>query len=414
MRTVKWNAFLSGICGFAVALGVVAAAHADVTTEKGASILIFPKVRSTLQFNTVIQIANTGNSMVHARCFYVDASLFSTLNGAPCTVPGPTCVANWQETDFDIWLTKQQPTHWVASTGRLSFAGLPGPDLGPLAAGFPPGRIPPVGNAFEGELKCVEVTENDDPLPGNHLKGEATIEAITTAVLPCIPPLNTPDLLCGFAGSTTLGDVSKYNAIGIEGNPNTPPTSNKLPLDGQIYDACPAQLIVNHFAGGLGASDPVASELNTPVVVVGSVTNTELTLVPCAENFETQVPTASTIQFLVTNEFEQKFSASTTVLCYLSTFLTEIDSPTEQPPEISQHSVFSRAVLGTTVATTTITPVVNTDGTVHAVVGVVERETTVIPAGGVTFATARAAYNIHTRGDLIPSTGPEEIVLSEP
>ena len=46
MRMVKWNAFLSGLCASALVLGVVAGgAHADVTIEKGASILIFPKVR---------------------------------------------------------------------------------------------------------------------------------------------------------------------------------------------------------------------------------------------------------------------------------------------------------------------------------------------------------------------------------
>ena len=51
------------------------ARDADVTTEKGASILVFPKVQANSTFDTVIQIANTGNSMLHAHCFYVDASL---------------------------------------------------------------------------------------------------------------------------------------------------------------------------------------------------------------------------------------------------------------------------------------------------------------------------------------------------
>ena len=293
MRTVKWNAFLSGICVFAVALGVMAGgACADVTTEKGASILIFPKVRANTTYDTIIQITNISNSMVHARCFYVNATLFDS--GIPCTVPSESCLPQWNETDFDIWLTKQQPTHWLVSTGRLSFPGPLGTDL----AGFPPGRVPPVGHTFEGELKCVEVTDSDDPFPGNHLKGEATIKALVTAV---------PNL----AQATVAADVSKYNAIGIEGNPNTPPNSNTLPLDGQIYDACPAKLIVNHFANGAGAVDPVVDAFN-PVPpaapVIGSFINTELTLVPCAENFETQRPTSSTVQFLVTNEFEQQFS----------------------------------------------------------------------------------------------------------
>src|SRR3990172_8657075 len=113
MRKVKWDAFLSGLCGVVVALGVVAAgARADVTTESGASILVFPKVQANGTFDTVIQITNTGNSMLHAHCFYVDASLRSALSGFPCTIPSATCLPIWQETDFLIWLTKQQPTHW--------------------------------------------------------------------------------------------------------------------------------------------------------------------------------------------------------------------------------------------------------------------------------------------------------------
>ena len=54
----------------------------------------------------MIQISNTSNNMVHAHCFYVNAR--TVFNGAPV----------WQVTDFTIWLTRQQPTHWVASQGR--------------------------------------------------------------------------------------------------------------------------------------------------------------------------------------------------------------------------------------------------------------------------------------------------------
>ena len=369
MRTVKWNAFLSGLCACGLVLGVVAAgAHADVTTEKGASILIFPKVRTNDTTDTIIQIANTGNSMVHARCFYVNASLTNIITGAPCTIPSLTCQPNWQETDFDIWLTKQQPTHWLASTGRRVQVD----NFGADGAGFDPGLVPPMF-PFEGELKCVEVSDSDEPVTGNHLKGEATLKTIS---------------------GVNIGDVSKYNAIGIQGNPNAQP-GNPLVLDGNVYDACPAELIVNHSASG--GSDPVASEF-----AISSTVGTELTLVPCSEDFENQRPTSSTVQFLVYNEFEERFSASTTVTCYLSTELTNIDSPTSP-----DRSVFSAAVLGTDVASTLITPVANTDGTQFAVVGVTERTLS------IGSAQARAAYNIHTSGDLVPASGPDQILLSE-
>lgn len=377
MRTVKWNAFLSGLCATALVLGVVAGgAHADVTIEKGASILVFPKVRVNSNTDTVIQISNTGNSMVHARCFYVDASLANIITGAPCSIPSLTCVPNWNETDFNIWLTKQQPTHWLVSAGR---AVDPFDGFGNDGSGFDPGRVPPTGDLFEGELKCVEVSESDEPITGNHLKGEATIK--TTS-------------------GVDDGDVSKYNAIGIQGNPDAQPDPLVLLLDGNVYDACPAQLILNHAA--TFSSDPVADLTEAD----SSSVSTELTLVPCSEDFENQRPTSSTIQFVVYNEFEERFSASTTVTCYLSTELTNLDS--SQNPE---RSVFSTQVLGTDVASTVITPVINNGG----VIGVAERTVSVTEtvSSVATTRSARAAYNIHGTGDLVPASGADQITLSE-
>src|SRR5512144_1938416 len=108
VRTEKRSAFLSGLCGIAVVLGMMtASAQAIVTTERGASILAFPKVLASDGSDTIIQITNISNSMVHARCFYVNAAL--DFFGRP----------QWQVTDFQIWLTKQQPTHWVVSSGRF-------------------------------------------------------------------------------------------------------------------------------------------------------------------------------------------------------------------------------------------------------------------------------------------------------
>jgi hypothetical protein len=386
MRKVKWDAFLSGLCGVAVALGVVAAsARADVTTENGASILVFPKVQANGTFDTVIQITNTGNSMLHAHCFYVDASLRSTLSGFSCKVPSATCLPSWQETDFLIWLTKQQPTHWVVSEGR-NIDPLDNVGKDKNGAGFDPGRVPPVSD-FVGELKCIEVSESDEPITGNHLKGEATIEAIadTTGTLPDAP-------------GTQIGDVSKYNAIGILGNPDVQPT-NPLLLDDQVYNACPAKLIVNHFA--TGADDPIVSDISG----LTSSVATELTLVPCSEDFENQRPKSVTVQFLIYNELEQRFSASTTVTCYLSVELTDIDSPGDP-----SRSAFSVNFLGTSVAQTEITPVVNLDGTTGGLIGVVERIVSATATTGT--VSARAAYNLHTEGSLVPeSTPPDQIVL---
>lgn len=372
MRTVKWNVFLSGLCGLAVALGVVASgARADVTSEKAASILVFPKVSVNATSDTVILLANTSNSLVYAWCNYVDASLFDIVLGTPCTRPSATCQPLWQETDFIITLTKQQPTHWVVSSGRLVD---PTDGFGSDGSGFDPGRIPPTG-AFEGELKCVEITASGEPVAGNHLKGEAIIN-VTDGV-------NT-------------GDTAKYNAIGIEANPDAQP-ANPLTLDGNIYNACPAKLWVNHLADF--ATDPVMEELG-----VDSSVTTELTLVPCSEDFENQRPKSVTIQFLVYNEFEERFSASTTVTCFLSVNLSSIDSINNP----STQSVFSFSVLGTTAAMTEITPVVSADGNSGGVIGVARRT---IATGSVP-TSATVFHSIHTTGDHIPPAGPDTIFLA--
>lgn len=362
MRTGKWNAFLAGLCGVAVAAGSAASALADVTVEKGSSIIIFPKVRAGNGFDTVIQLNNTGNSMVHAKCYYVNAI------GPSGVVDGQT----WNEIDFDIWLTKQQPTHWLVSKGR-NFVGDCG--FGDSCAGFPPGLIPPMPN-FEGELKCIEVTESGEPITGNHLEGVATIKVVASST----------------AQRQSRGDFGIYNAIGIRGNPDAVP-SNPLLLDGSVYDACPERIILNHFA--TGASGPALNGSGT--------VETELTLVPCSQDFELQRPGQVTVQFLVYNEFEQRFSASTTVRCYFNQEITRIDSLTDP-----MRSVFSYQVLGTAVANAVITPVVQLDGTSGGVVGVAER--IVSDSGDFT----RALTNLHGDGSFVPPAGPDRVRLIEP
>jgi len=414
MRTEKRNAFLSGLCGVAVALGLIAtSAQALVTTERGASILAFPKVLADGNSDTIIQITNISNSMVHAACFYV--------NAAPDFFGNPL----WQVTDFTIWLTKQQPTHWQVSTGRFVnpldtciVNGKIVPSQGCADAGLDPGAIPPTPEGFVGELKCVEVDVAQNPIGGNHLKGEALIK--------------------------TNGDAAKYNAIGIQGTELAGETGNELllnqplgpedPPSGQ-YNACPNVLLLNHFAvgvtdpfileqglGGTCSAMPATSSgtykrpcqsdadcpgaghcVNGPQIedpatgdlALRSATLTDLTLIPCTQDFENAIPSTVTVQFEIFNEFEQRFSTSTTVTCWRDFFLFQVDSPND--PE---HSVFSFSSLGTTVAHTRITPVIDggpPDGGVLGVVGVTRDD-----ANG---NLARVAFNLHMEGDRFTASG---------
>jgi hypothetical protein len=385
-------------------------AQGIVTTERGASILAFPKVLATS--DTIIQITNISNNMVHARCFYVD--------GQPDFFGNP----RWQITDFNIWLTKQQPTHWLVSTGRFVnpndsciVNGRIVPSVECSNSGLDPGAIPPVPEGFTGELKCVEVDVADNPIGGNHLKGEATIKSDD-------------------------GDVAKYNAIGIQGTDLAGETGNELLLNQPIappdeepvgqYDACPDVLLLNHFADGV--TDPVIQEFGAGGVCEGlpgnaatvprflpcqsdedcpgesvcingaqiedpltgelalrSATITDLTLIPCTQDFENGTPEAVTVQFAIFNEFEEAFSASITVECWKNFFLFEVDSPNDPA-----RSVFSFATLGTTVAHTRITPNPD-DGAVLGVAGVTRADA----QGNL----ARVLLNLHMERDRFSASG---------
>lgn len=259
------------LAGLALTAGT---AHAKFSTERPGSILIFPKVVNAAGRDSTIQITNTSNVVRYAHCFYV--------NGAPRNpnLP-PNAVTNppiWQVTDFDITLTRQQPTHWLGSAGRAV-------DPTDPVQGLDPGLVPPLPPGFTGELVCAEVDETGVyPVAGNALKGEATISA----------------------GAS--GDVIKYNGIAVQGlNPDGDLT---LALNDVEYSACPAGLHYNFQAEG--GSDSVVDSLGSGA----SLVNSNLVLVPCAANFETMAPVSVTVAFNVRNEFEENFSASTRVDCW--------------------------------------------------------------------------------------------------
>ena len=335
---------LVGLMGLAALVGLTFArpVSAAVTTEQSASILVFPKVISDGTRDTIIQITNTSNNMRHAHCFYVNGALTN-----PSLPVGPLNPPLWTEIDFDIWLTKQQPTHWVVSTGRLdnptekncrggqmcSQIKGSGNESGTDAAdccdaGLDPGRVPPVVPGFTGELKCIEVDQGGFPVPGNALKGEATLEEIAT------------------------GDVSKYNAIGLKGF-DTNNMDGILCLGGGVndqcptgaeYEGCPATWILDHPA--TGAPDRVVEQQPfctdpTNTTHPCSDVSTNITVVPCTENFETQSPPLVTLQFRVYNEFEQFFSASTSFTCWGS---FDLGSP--DPLANGINSIFNTNQLG--------------------------------------------------------------------
>jgi hypothetical protein len=417
----------------AALVGLLASgATAEVTTERSASILVFPKVIADGTRETVIQITNTSNSMVHAHCFYVNGGLTfpDGLDGIPGSgdeVPSAFNPPLWTEIDFDIWLTKQQPTYWVVSEGRLinpddptcsdevddedddddSADGADCPN-----AGFDPGRVPPVVETFTGELKCIEVDASGAPLSGNHLKGEATVVVVD----PCDIEEGQTEGNCRSNGDTcednddcpnTTQDAAKYNALGVIGL-ETNDSNGTLCLGGQPdpegacpqgaeYNACPQTWILNHYADGaedifmrsLALQQNQAQGIPNPDVnLSGFRVHTSITVVPCAQNFETQVPETVTIQFLITNEFEQPFSASTSVTCWAELELFDI------------NAVFDRNSVGTNFLQTRLRP---STGTNSGFMVVAEE----LHSNGDD-VEADAAMNLHVEGER---PGPDLIVI---
>lgn len=322
MRTVKWNAMLSSaLCalgGIAVWSGV---ARADVSSTNPAAILVFPKLvfNTVTDTDTLIQVSNTANNPVNVRCFYVNANGHCSNNPTticdPFTLEGSTlcggngfCVPGWQETDFAFRLTSNQPIAWPVSSGRpdLPLSDSPGPK-----GEFASGSIPPAPeDPFQGELKCVQVGEDELPIDQNSLKGEAAIQQ----------------------SSTSNVDVRSYNAIGIQAIEGANNRDNTLLL-GTEYNGCPNILVL----------DPFFDDAVHPVT--NATVRTEVTFVPCSEDFNFQAPQPVTVQYLVFNEFEQRFSTSKPVTCFQEIQLSDIDTRLGEAD--NPFSIFNVNVQGT-------------------------------------------------------------------
>jgi hypothetical protein len=403
MRTVKRNPFLSGVCAILGGLFLWAgAARADVASDRAAAILVVPKVvfDSSGRFSpndkptdTEIQVTNVSNQKVNVRCFYVDAvshcsnspsnACFTTLD---CQTfgAGGICVPGWVETDFAFTLTPHQPIVWQASLGLTSL-----PDGETVVAGNS-GNIPPVGeDPFFGELKCVEVDDNEAPTDRNDLKGEATIVAADKGGI----------------------DARGYNAVGVEAIQGINDGNDTLILGGSDaeYNGCPNVLILDHFFDD--AIEPIT----------GDAVKTHLTLVPCSEDFLNQNTFFTTVQLLVFNEFEQRFSASRPLNCFHEFELCSLglqsgqDRPIDDDDPASQscqRSIFSAFVEGTLTGQTRIRGTSSgqpTEFTDHGdgLLGVAEEFFRSDPDDLDTVVTSDA-FNVHQSGER---TTPDFIVM---
>jgi hypothetical protein len=172
--------------------------------------------------------------------------------------------------------------------------------------------------------------------------------------------------------------------------------------DGE-YEACPSNLILDHVFDG--APDPISSDPD-PLTLTPNTFITDLTLIPCSEDFllgESNLG-RSTAFFVVYNEFEQKLSASRQVTCFDEVLLSNIDTRN------NSRSIFSVNLSGTIAGQTRIRPV--GDGLLG--VARVMKAAFPPPAAGTPNATpvlgAGAAYNLHVQGMRI-GDGEEDIMV---
>jgi hypothetical protein len=334
MRQVRWA---SGTVALAMALAIcgVGPAAGDVASDRAAAILMWPNVQvgdvtgtlsATQSIETVIQLTNTSDQPIVVWCFYENANSHCTNSGQICVEAQDCCngsngcgqcLPDWNEVDFRIRLTPQQPIGWLASEGEADF-----PLDGVIRTGVggssnAGSRIPPVPeDPFEGLLKCIAVDEDNVPVERNVLKGEATLYFVDTTK------------------GVEQVDVAKYNAVGIQAREGRLNDDKTLILDSEQnpdaeYNGCPNVLILNHFFDF--ATNPVN----------GAEITTNLVLVPCTQDLLRQIPGSAVIQYIVYNEFEQRFSTSRTARCKQNLPISLIDTTQRE------RSIFSAGVAGT-------------------------------------------------------------------
>lgn len=371
---------LLAACLGAIVVMFGGAVRADVSSTNPAGLIVFPRLvfNSAESFDTVLQVSNTADEPVHVRCYLVNANGHcSNQPDAVCTssedCEGGLCLPGWTETDFIFTLTRNQPIVWRLGVGLSAFP-LDGINaVGPGGEFNANSNIPPAPeDPFTGELKCFQVDENDNPVARNDLKGEATYV------------LSTEEL-----------DAYAYNAVGIQATEfndgddtlclgGTEPTDECPEPE---YNGCPNVLILNHFFE------------YAPEPIVGNVVLTHLQLVPCSEDFLNQATVKSTLQFLVFNEYEQRFSTSNRVDCYVETQLADID--TRPGPSDDEFSIFSVFVQGTLTGQTRVRPVQTEETEVgHGYVGIA-RETHYGPVGVYSAAFQLHQTGIRRQGDIV-------------
>lgn len=312
-------ASVSHAAALVVAVGAIlspVAAEAVVSSIQPGAVVIYPYVVVDDGLDTIIEVANTDAEAVAVRCFYDDETPICRAGGdgtGECVrhLNAPegclqTCGLTPRLHEFFLRLTPGQPLHWAVSRGRNEFP-LPDPAMVPPDQGNSGSFVPPLPDTFRGALRCVAVHDDGSPRPANGLIGTATVRHASGV---------TPE--------------ARYNAATIRAQSDGDGDS-MLTLGGPDpeYQACPQELVVTAFADGATVT---AGEFEADVL-------TSIALVPCVQ----QTGERTVLQFLVYNEYSQRFSTSSVFRGQFVSQLAAIDTRLADPT----RSIFGAPVLGT-------------------------------------------------------------------
>lgn len=245
-------------------------APAQVTTEHGASIVVFPDVIADAAGDTVIQLANLSAINIDASCSYIGGT-----------------AGTRQSLTFSIAIGPNRPVHWTAARGSAAADGI---------------DVPAAPASFQGELLCVQVDLDGAPLGGDDLAGEATLVDLASGSVAAYAA-------AGLRGATYMND--RDNVLCIGGQPFQP--SDNCPI-GAEYDGCPAEWILSVAADG--AAD---AQLGA-----GSQLSTRLAVAPCSQDLSTATPGTVDIDVTVFNELAEHFTAPVSVPGWADLSLADI------------------------------------------------------------------------------------------
>lgn len=316
----------------AVPCGHAGILHALPSPSRPAAVLYYPLLEAAAGRETELRLANAASRPVDVLCFYVNANRHCSTTGAVCAAGADCCdgtgtcglcLLGWRQTDFRVPLTPGQPIGWLAGRGRRTLPLDGVVRIGIDGSSNAGGRIPPVPELpFRGAMLCAAMDEDGRPFAGDVLLGEATI----------------------LAGDASELDVASYAALGLRQTRQDGAGDRLVILGGPAaeLEGCAGTVTFDHWFDGA-----------RPHPGGGDQVHSELVLLSCSADLARSQGGAAVLQFLVTNEFEQRFSTSRPMFGVFARPLSEIDTPDPL------RSIFSVSVAGTAAGQTRLRAVGN-------------------------------------------------------